>query len=135
VVAFGAGTAQGAEASSVEGLADAWAPESGVGVAERLHTRAAVVPGNHLQRTLGPRPVEQAPHGVWMEAAQAIEGYRARWGVDRSSTEPLGASPLARLPPERVADHLRTTRRIDEARMRLGWREPRQAEIGLDLGR
>ncbi len=135
VAAFGAGTAQGAEASSVERLADQWAPEPGVGVAERLHPRASVVPGTHLQRTLGPRPVDPTAHGVWMDAAQAIDGYRARWGVERSSAEPLGASPLASLPPGRVADHVRTTRRIDEARQRLGWREPRQAELGLDLGR
>ena len=91
--------------------------------------------GNHLQRTLGPRPVEPAAHGVWLDAAGAIEGYRARWGVDRSTAEPLGVSPLAALPADRLADHVRTTRRIDEARVRLGWREPRQAEIGLDLGR
>ena len=135
VVAFGAGASQGAEATSLERLADAWAPDAGVGVAERLHSRGAVVPANHLQRTLGPRPVEPVAHGVWMDAAGAIEGYRARWGVERSSDEPLGVSRLAALPTDRLADHLRTTRRIDEARMRLGWREPRQAEIGLDLGR
>jgi conjugative relaxase-like TrwC/TraI family protein len=135
VTAFGAGTAQGAEASSLERLTDEWAPEAGVGVAERLHSRAAVVPGNHLQRTLGPRPVDPAAHGVWMDAAKAIDGYRARWGIERSSEEPLGASPLAALPADRLADHVRTTRRIDEARLRLGWREPRQAELGLDLGR
>jgi hypothetical protein len=135
VSAFGAGAGQGAEASSLERLADQWAPEPGVGVAERLHTRASVVPGSHLQRTLGPRPVDPAAHGVWVDAAKAIDGYRARWGIDRSAEEPLGASPLARLPPDRLADHLRTTRRIDEARARLGWREPRQAELGLDLGR
>ena len=135
VVAFGAGAGQGAEASSMERLADEWAPEAGVGVAEALHSRAAVVPGNHLQRTLGPRPVDPAAHGVWIGAAQAIDGYRARWGIERSSVEPLGASPLAALPGDRLADHVRTTRRIDEARVRLGWREPRQAERGLDLGR
>ena len=93
-----------------------------------------MVPGNHLQRTLGPRPVDPAAHGVWMDAAKAIDGYRARWGVERSSEEPLGASPLAALPPDRLADHVRTTRRIDEARLRLGWREPRQAELGLGSG-
>jgi conjugative relaxase-like TrwC/TraI family protein len=143
VTAFGAGTAQGAEASTLERLTDEWAPEPGVGVgvgvgvAETLHSRAAVVPGNHLQRTLGPRPVDPAAHGVWMDAAKAIDRYRARWGVERSSEEPLGASPLAALPADRLADHVRTTRRIDEARLRLGWREPRQAELGLglDLGR
>jgi conjugative relaxase-like TrwC/TraI family protein len=135
VVAFGAGARQGAEATSLERLADAWAPEAGVGVAERLHARAAVVPGNHLQRTLGPRPVEPGAHGVWLEAAGAIEGYRARWGVERSSAEPLGVTPMAALPADRMVDHLRTTRRIDEARVRLGWRPPRQAELGLDLGR
>ena len=135
VVAFGAGASQGAAATSLERLADAWAPDAAIGVAERLHSRSAVVPGTHLQRTLGPRPVEAAAHGVWMEAAGAIEGYRARWGVDRSSDAPLGVSRLAALPTERLADHLRTTRRIDEARVRLGWRHPRQAEIGLDLGR
>jgi conjugative relaxase-like TrwC/TraI family protein len=135
VVAFGAGTNQGAEAASLECLADEWAPEPGVGVAERLHSRAAVVPGNHLKRTLGPRPVDPAAHGVWLGAARAIDGYRARWGIERSTVEPLGASPLAALPGDRLADHLRTSRRIDEARVRLGWREPRQAERGLDLGR
>ncbi len=135
VVAFGAGASQGAEAPSMERLADEWAPDTGVGVAERVHSRAAVVPGNHLQRTLGPRPVDPAPHGVWLGAARAIEGYRARWGIDRSTVEPLGASPLAALPGDRLADHLRTTRVVDEARVRLGWREPREAERGLDLGR
>jgi hypothetical protein len=135
VAAFGAGARQGAEAATLERLVDAWAPEREVGVAERLHPRAAVVPGNHLRRTLGPRPLEPVAHRVWMEAAGAIEGYRARWGVEGSSAEPLGVTRLAALPADRLADHLRTTRRIDEARVRLGWRPPRQAEIGLDLGR
>ena len=119
----------------MERLADERAPEAGVGVAEALHSRASVVPGNHLQRTLGPRPVDPAAHGVWLGAARAIDGYRARRGIDGSTVEPLGSSPLAALPGDRLADHLRTTRQIDEARVRLGWREPREAERGLDLGR
>jgi hypothetical protein len=104
-------------------------------VAETLHQRRAVEPGQHALRALGPRPVEPGDHRVWLGAARAIESYRERWEVGRA-TEPLGVdgthASLASLPPARLADHLRTTRAVDEARARLGWkREPPRVELGL----
>jgi hypothetical protein len=36
------------------------------------------------------------------------------------------------MPLTRLADHLRVTRRLDEARVRLGRRPPAEMELGLD---
>ena len=70
----------------------------------------------------------------WVDAAAAIDAYRARWGIARSP-EPLGTgrSPagLASLPAGRLADHLRITRQLEVARTRLGRREAAAVELGL----
>jgi hypothetical protein len=72
---------------------------------------------------------------VWVGAARALDGYRARWGLERA-TEPLGLGhgALAGLPATRLADHLRTARHLDEARARLGRRHPAELELGLGIG-
>ena len=103
-------------------------------MAEPVHQRRAVCPGGHALRALGPRPVDPDDHEVWLGAARAIDAYRERWGVGRAA-EPLGLdgtqASLAALPPARLADHLRATRTVDEARHRLGYREVPQVELGL----
>ncbi len=90
----------------------------------------------HLLEALGPRPVHPADHAVWRDAAKVIDDYRARWGVPRGS-DALGtddrASGISSLPTARLIDHLETTRHIEVARQRLGWRAPRQHE--MDRGR
>jgi conjugative relaxase-like TrwC/TraI family protein len=139
VEALAAAARTGATADGLEHLAAAWVPPAGpdaVGVAEPVHQRRAVGPGNHVLRALGPRPVDPGDHEVWLGAARAIDGYRERWDVGRAA-EPLGIdgtrANLAALPPARLADHLRTTRAVDEARARLGRqeREPACVELGL----
>ena len=137
VEALAAAARTGATADGLEHLVAAWVPAArpdAVGVAEPLHQRRAVAPGHHALRALGPRPVEPGDHEVWLGAARAIEAYRERWDVGRAA-EPLGVdgthASLAALPPARLADHLRTTRAVDEARARLGWqREPPRVELG-----
>jgi hypothetical protein len=127
--AFGAAALAGAHARSVESLTNLWTPElserAQVGVAEDTRTLRSVVPGGHLLRALGPRPVNPADHEVWRDAAQAIDGYRGRWNVSPAS-DALGTdglvSGISSLPTERLVDHLRTARHIDAARQRLGWR-------------
>jgi hypothetical protein len=103
-------------------------------VAEPLRARRTVMPTNHHLRALGARPLRPDDHVVWLDAAQAMDDYRARWGIERS-LEPLGLDGLRALPAARLADHLRTARRLDEARARLGRREPVAVELGLGLGR
>ena len=134
--AFGAAALAGASAQSVETLTDLWTPKHGeraqVGVAEDVHTLRSVVPGGHLLTALGPRPVHPTDHAVWRNAAKAIDDYRARWGVPRGS-DALGtdgrASGISSLPVPRLIDHLETTRHIEVARQRLGWRAPLQHEM------
>jgi conjugative relaxase-like TrwC/TraI family protein len=138
VEALAAAARTGATAEGLEHLAASWVPAAApdaVGVAEPVHQRRAVVPGNHALRALGPRPVDPGDHEVWLGAARAIDAYRERWDVGRAA-EPLGVdgahANLAALPPARLADHLRTSRTVDEARARLGWqREPPRVELGL----
>jgi len=134
---FGTAAVDGARAPTLERLADLWVPPTGhVGVAEEAHAPRAVVPGDHLIAALGPRPVNARDHRVWREGAQAIEAYRRVWGVTKSAA-PLGVDgpgcALSSLPAARLAHHLRTVRTVEEARLRLGWREPRALE--LDRGR
>ncbi len=134
VAAFGSAATDGIAASSLDRIVAQWVPADSVGVAEPLHRRRTVVPATHHLRALGPRPVDPADHEVWVDAAAAIDAYRARWGVARSP-EPLGTgrSPagLASLPAGRLADHLRITRQLEVARSRLGRREAAAVELGL----
>ena len=137
VEGFGTAAVDGAGAPTLERLTDLWVPPTRhVGVAEEAHAPRDVVPGDHLMAALGPRPVNARDHRVWREGAQAIETYRRVWGVTRSAA-PLGVEgpgcALSSLPAARLADHLRTARTVEEARLRLGWREPRA--LGLDRGR
>jgi conjugative relaxase-like TrwC/TraI family protein len=155
VVAFGAAASDGVDAMSLNHLVSRWVPANGsVGVAEPLYARRAVVPANHLLRALGPRPSDAGTHDVWLEAAHAIDAYRARWRVDDvdcadrhdcvdrlnrldslgRANEPLGpVTNLASLPAARLADHVRTTRLLDSARARLGVRAPVGVELGIGL--
>ncbi len=133
VAAFGAGALDGVPAGSLEQLVDAWVPAGPVGVAEPLQPRRAVVPANHLLRTLGPRPLRPDDHELWLGAARAIDAYRERWGLDRSP-EAFGAvstPEVASLPPVRLADLVRTARHLHSVRTRLGRREPVAVELGL----
>jgi hypothetical protein len=134
VVAFGAAAPDGMPAPSLEHLVGRWVPERGaVGVAEPLHQRQAVLPANHLLHALGPRPTDPGAHDIWVDAARAVDAYRARWDVSRAE-EPLGpVTNLGSLPAAQLADHLRTTRHLDAARVRLGLREPIGVELGLGL--
>jgi hypothetical protein len=91
-----------------------------------------VVPGPHLLRELGPRPVDPTFHEVWRDAARAIEEYRGRWGVSRGAGS-LSDAVLSSFPTERLIDHLRTARHADVARQRLGVRSARTIE--MDRGR
>jgi hypothetical protein len=137
VQAFAAAAPDGAPAPWVEELAASWVPQpatTAVGVAEPLHRRADVVPGGHLVEALGPRPLDPRAHGVWREAARAIEAYRQRWGLTRTHNA-LGLddpSSLATLGAARLADHARTTRGVAAARARLGRREPPAVELFLE---
>jgi len=134
VAAFGAAARDGIEAGSLERIVTRWVPDAAVGVAEPLHQRRTVVPATHHLRALGARPVDPVDHEVWVDAAAAIDAYRARWGVARS-LEPLGTGPsaagLASLPSRRLADHLRLTRQLEGALSRLGRREAATLEYGL----
>lgn len=132
VAAFAGCAHDGVTAAALDRVSDLWVPEAQVGVAEQLTTRRSVVPANHSLRALGPRPVDPAAHETWLRAARAIDAYRQRWGIERES-EPLGADrPLSSLPPTRLADHLRVTRQLDAARVRLGRRAPAEMQLGLD---
>jgi hypothetical protein len=132
VAAFAGSARDGVPAPSLERVTDLWASEERVGVSEELTTRRSVVPANHHLRALGPRPVDPADHETWLTAAQAIDAYRTRWGIERA-TEPLGTDRrLSSLPAPRLADHLRVARQLDAARVRLGRRAPAEMELGLD---
>ncbi len=134
VGAFGAAARDGIPAPGIERLVAHWVPPGPVGVAEPLQQRRTVVPANRHLRALGPRPVDPDDHSVWVGAARALDAYRDRWGHPHT-VEPPGvtnSSPgLASLPPNRLADHVRTERQIAAARARLGWREPVTTERGL----
>lgn len=132
VAAFAGSARDGVPAASLDRVTDLWVPETRMGVAEALTTRRSVVPASHHVRALGPRPVDPAAHETWLTAARAIDAYRARWGLERA-TEPLGTDhAVSSLPPARLADHLRVTRQLDAARVRLGRRAPAEMELGLD---
>lgn len=121
----------------VDMLAD-W--ESGIGVAERHVAPAAVVPPNHVQRALGPRPHSPGALAVWQSAAASVARYRERWDVRDPS--PLGAetgAELSAMPARRLAEHLETIRSIDDALTKLGrprWRNrEREPELARGIGR
>ncbi len=134
--ALDAGGPAGDVERCVDMLAD-WG--TGTGVGERVLAPAAVVPPLHVLRLLGPRP--SAPHalGVWESAASSIARYRTRWDV-HDRWQVLGVhtpAELRALPARRLADHLATTRTIDDALARIGRvREPlrdRGVERARDL--
>jgi conjugative relaxase-like TrwC/TraI family protein len=131
VAAFGAAARDGVVASGIERLVAQWVPPGPVGVDEPLHQRRSVVPANRHLRTLGPRPVDPDHHAEWVDAARALDAYRDRWGQAHTA-EPGAPAPspssLASLPASRLADHVRTGRRVAAARARLGWRAPVTAE-------
>ena len=105
-------------------------------MAEDRHTLRSVVPGGHLLTSLGPRPLDSVEHAVWRDAARAIDGYRARWGVTTGADalgEDVLPSGISSLPTGRLIDHLQTARQIDVACRRLGWRAARTHE--MDRGR
>jgi hypothetical protein len=135
VEAFGVAAVDGATPDALVKLTDMWwpsPPATEVGVAERGRPLAAVVPGPHLLRELGPRPCDPAAHEIWREAARGIEAYRRRWQI---STEREGF-PLTGTAPRRVdqlIDRLETERQVREARVRLGFRAPQLLE--MDRGR
>ncbi len=96
-----------------------------LGVAEPLHHRRDVVPANHLLRALGPRPLTPKDHALWVGAAEVLNAYRGRWGNDRAAAAigvPGSLPCLWSLPAARLADHIRTARRVEEVRSRLGLR-------------
>ena len=137
VQALAVAAPDGAPTSWIDRLTTLWVPETAstvVGVTEPLHRRADVMPGGHLLRVLGPRPLEPAVHEVWRDAARAIEGYRRRWGVTRSH-DPFGLGdppmPRAAFGVPRLADHVRTMHAVHAARVRLGFREPLTVELSL----
>ena len=140
VAAFATAAVDGADERGLEQLAQLWTPalsdRAQVGVAEDRHTLRSVVPGAHLLTTLGPRPLNPVDHEVWRDAARAIDGYRGRWGVTKGA-DALGEdalpSGISSLPTGRLIDHLQTTRQIEAACRRLGWRAARTHE--MDRGR
>jgi conjugative relaxase-like TrwC/TraI family protein len=133
VAAFATAAREGASTAAVAQLVDQWVPSGPPGVAEPLHQRRSVQPGNHHLRALGPRPVAPDEHAVWLRAARALDAYRDRWGLTHVS-EPLGrvsSHHLATLPVDQLADHVRTEREVTAARARLGWREPATMDRGI----
>jgi conjugative relaxase-like TrwC/TraI family protein len=138
VTAFASAARDGATSAVVEQLVAHWVPPGPPGVTEPLQQRRAVVPANHHLRALGPRPVDPGDHAVWVGAARTLDAYRGRWGLTRA-TDPLGGAgrttPLATLPADRLADHVRTEHALATARARLGWRDPATVERGMDMAR
>jgi conjugative relaxase-like TrwC/TraI family protein len=115
----------GAPAESIErcvvALVD-WG--EGIGVAEPLRAFATVTPRPHVLRVLGPRPASPEHLSVWMSAATSILRYRSHWEV-RERWPVLGGgtqAELAAMPARRLAEHLSTSRAIDEALSALGRR-------------
>jgi conjugative relaxase-like TrwC/TraI family protein len=140
VAAFGAAAVNGADEHGLARLTELWTPapsaRAQVGVAEDSHSLRSVVPGGHLLATLGPRPLDPATHEIWRDAARAITAYRTQWGVS-GTTDALGndalPSGISSLPTARLIHHLETTRTIEVACQRLGWRAARTHE--MDRGR
>jgi len=118
----------------VDVLAD-WG--TGAGVGEPFHRPGPLVPASHVLHVLGPRPASAEALVVWRSAASSIGRYRARWGVD-DPARALGAqtrAELSALPARRLADHLATSRALDDALMRLGRSRERDRARGLDVTR
>ena len=137
VQAFADATASGATAGELGQLTELWIPAtSNRGVHEEVHALREVVPGGHLMRALGPRPVDPSRHEVWRGAAQSLEAYGKQWGLRRVGDQ-LGqeqsSGALSTFPTSRLVAHLEMTRQLETARQRLGWRPPRELEI--DRGR
>ncbi len=126
VAAFAGAALDGISANALAQLVDHWVPTGSVGVAEPLRPRGAVVPPGYLLHALGPRPLDPGDHEVWVGAAREVEAYRARWGLG-ASVQPLALMSPPLVSPARLADHLRTTRRVEVARARLERRAPRSA--------
>ncbi len=128
VTAFGIAAVGGADAQSLERLADLWTPPISdrvqIGVAEDARSLRSVVPGPHALGELGPRPVSTSLHEMWFDAARAIDVYRRRWGV-AGGGDALGVAALpsgiSSLPTERLVEHLQITRDVELTRQRLGW--------------
>jgi conjugative relaxase-like TrwC/TraI family protein len=131
VAAFAHGAQDGVPAGTVQQLADASMPAHGVrpvGVAETRWPRVMVEPSGTVLRELGPRPLDPSLHAIWRQAAQTIEGYRARWGVrDRAALGDGGSTPS--WSTARLVDHLQTVQALDTAQARLGRRAPRSLEL------
>ena len=109
------------------------APDGSRGSRRRGTTRR----GPWCRATISSPPSDPGPStpgitGCGGRGAQAIEAYRQVWGVTKSAA-PLGVDgpgcALSSLPAPRLAHHLRTVRTVQEARLRLGWREPRALEL------
>lgn len=136
--AWAASLEVGAPAEDVERCVDMLADwGAGTGVAERLLAPAVVVPPPHLLRVLGPRPAAPRALGLWESAASAVARYRARWDV-RDRWRVLGAdtpAELRALPARRLADHLATTRKIDDVLAGLGRSREPLRDRGLELSR
>jgi conjugative relaxase-like TrwC/TraI family protein len=135
VAAFGAAAREGLDQRALDSFVRDWVPhepDGAVGVAEVLHRRRDVVPGNHLLRALGPRPATPPEHQLWLSAAQAIDAYRGRWdirgAVAMGADDPVA---LAAMAPRRLADHVRTARLVETVRTQLGHRVPQAVELGL----
>jgi len=109
----------------------------GIGVVEGVHPPSQVVPARHLLAALGPRPRSPGLLAAWQDGAKAVAAYRSRWGVE-DRDRPLGVTGaggvLAALPARRLADHLATTRHLDDVRRRLERDIGRRAEPP-ELGR
>jgi hypothetical protein len=135
VTALGVAARQGLDERTLDSFVQDWVPHedgAAVGVAEPLHRRRDVLPGNHLLRALGPRPATHREHQLWLGAAHAIDGYRARWDV--RDAKALGAddsAALAAMPTRRLANHLRTTRLVETVNAQLGRRPPHSIDLGL----
>ncbi|HVA07818.1 MAG TPA: MobF family relaxase [Acidimicrobiales bacterium] len=133
VASFGVAAVDGATADTLARVTDLWIPPHpahDVGVAERVHPLASLVPGSHLLRELGPRPLDPVAHAIWREAAKGIEDYRTRWRV---SPESFSSARGSTLPVHQLIDRLETDHRVREARLQLGWRAPPVLE--MDRGR
>ena len=106
------------------------------GVRESALPLAAAVPRRYLLNALGARPISADHQRAWREAADAIDGYRDRWGVTDRVEALGGGIPLARLPARQLADRLRTSDRIGEMLRRLGReRGPALDRPHLSIGR
>jgi len=140
VAAWARSLAGGSPVADVERCADRLADwGDAVGVAEPRRPPADVVPPSHALAALGPRPSSPAALEVWLEGSAAIDAYRRRWAPagERGTFEvEASGKALAAMGPRQLADHLATSRRVDDARRRLGRAFGRVPETpSLALGR